>query len=348
MPKLILNENEENVEKENQTVVKHEQEDKKVPSCYIEIKLPSNGRIENYPKVLHFRDYTSSDIVDLNIRDDGDLKTLTKVLSRMNYEGYDVSNLVAEDLLYITYILHSTFVSNTIEKKEYIDDTLEDGTDEGQLDNKENIEIFEIPISSLKYTVLGYDENGNKIDVKFKSPFTITDTKTNDKIGVRLPTIKDVQIATEYVKNKYEDEFIKYDEVKTAMEKLHSKKNNDEEIEKYYRENKTKIEEYYSFYKEFLAVTAKITSALRIVSFNGKPIDNIEEKLRLYSENISIGVWSAYDNIIEKFRFGINSEQEVFSERLNKKITKTFQFQLDDFIPSNDRKESDRFTMSFD
>lgn len=349
MPKLILNEDEE---KENGNVTENVstvKTQKEIPSCYIEIKLPSCGRIEDYPKVLHFRDYTSSDIVDLNIKDDGDIKTLSKVLSRMNYENYDVANLVPEDLLYITYILHSTFVSNTIEKKDYIDDTLPDGTEEGHLDNKENIEIFEIPITSLQFIMLGYDKDGNKIDTKFKSPFTITDTRTNDKIGVRLSTIKDIQIATEYVKNKFEDELVKYDDVKNEMERLHNlKENREAETEKYYQKNKTKIEEYYSFYKEFVAMTTKIASALRIVSYNGNSIDDLEEKLRLYSDCISDGVWKMYDDVKEKFQFGICSEQEVFSERLNKKITKTFQFQLDDFIPSNDRKESDRFTMSFD
>lgn len=356
MPKLIHEELEENeviTEKKETTVIEKtvDKKEKEIPSCYIEIKLPSNGKIEGCPKVLHFRDYTSSDIVDLNMKDDGDIKTLSKVLSRMNYENYDVANLTPEDLLYVTYVLHSSFVSNTIEKTSYIDETLPDGTEEGQLDNKENIEYFDIPINSLKYRVLGYDDDGNKIDVKFKSPFKITDSMTKDVVGVRLSTIKDVQIATQYVKDKYEDDFIKFDDVKTEIERLQNlKENRDEELNKYYVEHKDRVEEYYIFYKDFASMIAKVSSALRIVSFNDKPIadDNIEEKLRLYSDCISSGVWEIYDSVKEKFAFGILSEQEVFSERLHKKITKTFQFELDDFIPSNDRKDTDRFTLSFD
>ena len=354
MPKLILNEDEETTIK-NETVVEKivEKNESKndIPSCYIEIKLPSNGKIKDCPKVLHFRDYTSSDIVDLNMKDDGDIKTLSKVLSRMNYENYDVSNLVPEDLLYITYVLHSTFVSNTIEKTSYIDETLEEGTDVGKLDNKENIEYFDIPITSLKYRMLGYDDDGNKIDVKFKSPFKITDSMSGDVVGVRLSTIKDIQIATQYVKDKYEDDMIKFDDVKTEIERLQElKENRDEELNKYYAEHKDRVEEYYSFYKEFASMIAKVSSALRIVSYNDEIIkdDDIEEKLRLYSDCISSGVWEIYDSVKEKFSFGILAEQEVFSERLNKKITKTFQFQLDDFIPSNERKDIDRFTLSFD
>ena len=109
MPKLIIEENEMDVESKstnNEVKVENVKKEENIPSCYIEIKLPSCGRIEDYPKVLHFRDYTSSDVVDLNIKDDGDIKTLSKVLSRMNYENYDVSNLTPEDLLYITYVLH--------------------------------------------------------------------------------------------------------------------------------------------------------------------------------------------------------------------------------------------------
>lgn len=351
MPKLIHEENEEDVKSTsvNEIKVENVKKEDDIPSCYIEIKLPSCGRIEDYPKVLHFRDYTSSDVVDLNIKDDGDIKTLSKVLSRMNYENYDVSNLTPEDLLYITYVLHLNFVSPTIEKRDYIDDTLPEGTEEGCLDYKGNIEIFEIPIKSLKYRMLGYDDDGNKLDIKFKSPFTITDTRTKDKIGVRLPIIKDVQIAMNYVKEKYADEIIKYEDIRTEIERLHNlKENQDSESDKFYQNNKAKVEEYYDFYKEFVATTTKVASSLKIVSYNGKKIDDVDEKLRLYNEVISDGVWTMFDEVKSKFEFGILSEQEVYSDISHKKITKTFQFQLDDFLPSNDRKDTDRFTMSFD
>ena len=44
-----------------------------IPSSFIEINLASNGRIDGIPKKLHFRDYSASDALDLNVDDDDKL-----------------------------------------------------------------------------------------------------------------------------------------------------------------------------------------------------------------------------------------------------------------------------------
>ena len=84
-------------------IVKETEEELKedIPSSFIEINLVSNGRIEGIPKKLHFRCYSASDAIDLNVGDDDKVKAVSKVLTRLNYENFDVSKLPIQDVLYM-------------------------------------------------------------------------------------------------------------------------------------------------------------------------------------------------------------------------------------------------------
>ena len=87
-----------------------------IPSNYIEINLVSNGRIKDTPTKLHFRCYSASDALDLNVDDDEKTKAIVKVLTRLNYEHFDIGELTAYnkatniakkiDLYFIFYIFH--------------------------------------------------------------------------------------------------------------------------------------------------------------------------------------------------------------------------------------------------
>ena len=119
-------ENEDSIIKEDLVEETEEELKKDIPSSFIEINLVSNGRIEGIPSKLHFRCYSASDALDLNVDDDNKVKAITKVLTRLNYEGFDVSQLPTQDVLFILYKLHGAFISKKITRKVYIDDTLWD------------------------------------------------------------------------------------------------------------------------------------------------------------------------------------------------------------------------------
>ena len=172
-------------------IVKETEEELKedIPSSFIEINLVSNGRIEGIPKKLHFRCYSASDAIDLNVGDDYKVKAISKVLTRLNYENFDVSQLPIQDVLYILYKLHNAFISPKITKKVYIDDTIED---EEKLNADENLEEVDIPISSMTYAYLGKDYDDNELERKIKVPFTIKDNATNNKVQFRYTILKDM------------------------------------------------------------------------------------------------------------------------------------------------------------
>ena len=50
-----------------------------IPSSYIEINLVSNGRIKGIPNKLHFRCYSASDAVDLNVDEDNKTKAMYEI-----------------------------------------------------------------------------------------------------------------------------------------------------------------------------------------------------------------------------------------------------------------------------
>ena len=62
--------------------------EKDIPSNYIEVKLISNGRIEGIPEVLHFRCYSASDALDLNVEDEDKPIAAQKALLSMEAEVY--------------------------------------------------------------------------------------------------------------------------------------------------------------------------------------------------------------------------------------------------------------------
>lgn len=334
----------------DEKIVKETQEElaKDIPSSFIEINLVSNGRIEGIPKKLHFRCYSASDAIDLNVGDDDKTKAIIKVLTRLNYEHYDVGQLTVQDVLFILYKLHGTFIGSSITKKVYIDDTIED---EKLLNDDSNLEEVEIPIQSMIYAYLGKDYDDNELEQKIKVPFTIKDTATNDSVSFKYTTLNDMLFAEKYCRNYFKDEFIKFSDIRSALNKIHAIKDEnkqDELLDKYLNENEEKVNEYYDFMIEYTKMVAKIVQAQTIVAYNGKVLETIDEKWEVYENEISYSVWDKYNKTLDKFPFGIKEEIDVFIPSLKKKVHRRVGFQFDDFIQVNKHEESDRCVVEFD
>ena len=329
-----------------------EEVDKDIPIGYIEIKLPSNGRIEGIPSSLHFRDYTGNDALDLNVLDENErVKTLVNVLKRMCYEQFDIGLLPVEDVLYILYVLQFTFISSSVEKYIYVDENLPEGEDEGQKDSDENLELVEIPFSALHVTFLGKDKDDKDLPEKVKFPLTLTDNTTNSKVRIKLPSLKDALVADKYCKEFYHDKTIEFNDIRRSLsqiEGIKKKSLRDEKMDEFTAKNEDRLNEYYSFLKEYALMVAKFMQSLQIVAFNGEVIEDAEKKWELYNKSISTNLWNYYNSIVEKFKFGLNEEVEVFSKKLKTKVSRRVSFQLFEFISFDRTKTDDRFSVSFD
>lgn len=335
----------------DEKIVKETEEELKqdIPSSYIEINLVSNGRIEGIPNKLHFRCYSASDALDLNVADNYDkIKAICKVLTRLNYEHFDISLLPTQDVLFILYRLHGAFISSKITKNVYIDDTIED---EKLLNNDDNLEEIDIPITSMIYAYLGKDYDDKNLEQKIKVPFTIKDKSTNESVTFRYTILKDILMAEKYCRNYFKDDFIKYADIRSAINKINSIKNEDEQdktMDKYLTEHEELANEYYDFMTEYAKMIAKVVQAQTIVAYNGKTLESLEEQWKIYENNISYSIWDKYNKIIEDFPFGIRDDIDVFIPSLKKKVHRRVGFQFDDFLHIDKHEDSDRCIVEFD
>lgn len=334
----------------NKEILEETEQDIKedIPSNYIEINLVSNGRIEGIPKVLHFRCYSASDAIDLNVADDDKPRAISKVLSRLNYENFDISLLPVQDVLFILYKLHSAFISTKITKKVYIDDTIQD---EELLDSDDNIEEVDIPISSISYAYLGKDYDDNELEQKIKVPFTIKDTATNESVQFRYMILKDMIMAEKYCHNYFKDDFIKYADLRSSLNKINNIKNDkkkDKMFDDYLNQNEEKMNEYYEFMVQMGTMVAKVVQCATIVSYNGKKLESLDEKWEVYSNKLSAPMWKKYNATLENFPFGISEEIDVYLPSLKKKVHRRLGFQFTDFIHVDKQENSDRCVVEFD
>lgn len=330
-------------------LVKETEEELKedIPSSFIEINLVSNGRIEGIPKKLHFRCYSASDAIDLNVSDDDKVKAVSKVLTRLNYENFDVSLLPIQDVLFILYKLHGAFISSKITKKVYIDDTIKD---DEKLNNEDNLEEVDIPIASMVYAYLGKDYDDNELERKIKVPFTVKDKATNDKVQFRYTILKDMLMAETYCHNYFKNEFVKFADVRSAINKIksiHDEEKQDATLDKYLNEHEDEVGAYYDFMQEYVKMVAKVVQCEAIVSYNDKILESLDEKWDVYANKLSISMWESYNKILEEFPFGISEEIDVFIPSLKKKVHRRVGFQFDDFLHVNNSENSDRCVVEF-
>lgn len=323
-----------------------------IPSRFIPIKLPSNGRIEGIPDTLHFRDYSASEALDINTPNEEDKpKAIANVLTEMCYEHFDVSLLPVQDVLYILYVLQATFISNSITKIIRLDESLEEGTDEGCLDNDSNLETIEIPISSLTMRYLGKDSDDKDIKPKIKVPFKIVDRKTGVTVKFKMSSLKDIVLANNYCKDYFSEKLMKFSSVRKSLSEINSVSNETQRnrlMNDYLDKNYELCKEYYSFTDEYSLTVAKIVQCLQIVEYDGNAVESIDDKWKIYQSEISASVWKMYNNVIEKYQFGLNNEVEVYSNKLNKKLVRSMTFQLSDFLSLDRHEDDDRYCVLFE
>lgn len=322
----------------------------KIPNNYIPVYLPSEGKL-SAPKVLHFRDYTMKDALELNTLDEDErFLALVSVLNNMCYEKFDCSNLHINELMIILFTIHATFISNKIEKEYYIDDTLPEGNGEGQLNHPSNIASVELFINKLKVKSIDMDEHDKEISIKFKEPFTITDNITKNTFKFRLSRVKDLLIAQEECKKIYEKELFLFRPIKQQLEMLRNINNAEQrklKLDEFIEKNNKEYMDYYKFLHKYNEMYAMIVQAQQIIAVNNKELETIEDKLNAYKNDIPKDIWLQYNAIVEQYEFGIMSEQEFYSEVLQKNIIRRFLFQLSDFLPTFNTENSGRFSVSF-
>jgi len=345
--RLIL----EDVEnKEEKKEVKKVENVVKIPNNYIPVTLPTLGRL-SAPKVLHFRDYTMNDALELNTLDEDDrFLALVSVLNNMCYEKFDCNDLHINELMVILLTIHATFISNRLEKDYYIDDELPQGSDEGQLNNPVNIASVELMINKLNVKSIDEDFTGKEVDIKFKEPFTLTDTITKSKFKFRLSRVGDLLVAQKECDILFEKEFARFKYLKKQIDALTHIKDLSErkaQLDKLIDDNDD-YSEYYKFIQHYNESYATLTQCQQLIAVDGVELETLQDKLLAYQNKVPKDSWSQYNEITNNYYFGLLEEQEFYSDVLQQSVTRRFLFQPSNFLPTFNTSNSGRFSVSFD
>jgi hypothetical protein len=335
-----------------------------IPIDYITVKFESMGSLQECPKELHIRDYTLNDALQLNVQDEEEqVKALINVINSMIYEKYDVKNLHPNDFMMLLYSIHNKFISAKIDKEYILDETLPEGEEEGERYHSKNIRPIEIPLSKLMIHNIHEDVKGNKrpdsktFGGKFKEPIKIANVDTGALYGFRFSRMEDYLLAQEFCKEKFSDSLRDFLPIKRMLYKLTSSKKNIDERNKELDALIDSDPDTYENYQKFLIQNnleyAKIIQACLIDGYMNEKKEyvkytSLDEKIEAYNKKITIKMWEQFNEVSKEYPFGIMEEYTFFCDEYQRNITRRFQFQFLDFIPSSDQEHSGRFNVLFD
>lgn len=310
------------------------QSSKSVPSGFVPVTFLSEDKLG--PSVLHFRNYSMGEMLELaSATEDNQLNVLTtRILNNLCYEKYDCSKLHIDNIKEIMLTIHANFWGRTLKNKAFYKNL-----DAEDMDAEENIGYVDIDIQNLK---------SNKINPKFKVPFSITDSITNKKIKFVLPTVEHVLIADKFIKEKYynqEDQLKRAKALIDTKQKLEAKQMFEKASEiNVSQEDFEKVEE---LEKQKGVDYLKAIQSQLIHSVDGKECKSIEEKLKAFHEDVDSTSWMRYTETVKKYaQFGYSDEYTFKYGEEN--ITRRFSFRLLDLIPSMDETGDAGYTVSFD
>ena len=99
---------------------------------------------------------------------------------------------------------------------------------------------------------------------------------------------------------------------------------------------------------EYGKMVAKIIQAQTVIEYNGKELKSLDEQWDVYSNKVSYDVWEKYNEVVDKYPFGIKDDIDVYIPSLKKKVHRRVGFQFDDFIHTDRHENSDRCIVEFD
>lgn len=289
------------------------------PEYEVTVKLSSVGKL-GLPAVLHVRDYSFDDtLIFAKANSENESAIVLELIKNIVYEDIDISKVTKQDVLEILMAVQGTFYSGVIDGKQYfIDETL---TGEA-LTAKENISTATININDIKTLPLDKEVtvpiniSNNKFAVLFDYPRLIHDVK-----------------AKEYIEEKFA---ARENELSTLIQKVRQGIASDAETAQVKQFNFDKNTEY-----------MRVLTALQILSFNGKEVNSIEDKLELMHK-LPVSVFTLLTKIFSlRFNFGVQDEVTFIDNETEKPITRRFDFRYIDFIPALEQGNESGFNVSF-
>ena len=295
----------------------------KIPPEYTEVKLSSVGKL-SLPTSIHVRNYSGQDTLDLALANENNrLSTILYVLKQCIYEDIeDIEMIHYDELEEIMFNIYSIFWQQELNKIDYpfTPEEVEEAV-EKELITREKADNILSGKDKVTATILIKDIKTTPLMEEFKEPFYLT--VENQKVGMRLPRVKDFIDAGKITDEKFAFQIQKFYEITSLVNAGRA----------YEASQKDGYMEYLAYIENYNSEYATLKQSALLLSLNGKPLETWEDKIQAYKD-IDLRVWAAYSNkVLKNYKFGINDLVKVKSPLTKNKIERRFQFRLFDYFP---------------
>jgi len=292
-----------------------------------EVRFCTSGRL-SAPPILHFYDYNmvSAQLISELPSNEDHLPTIIQILNSMVVEDFDCGQLHIEEIKEVLLNVHAKWWGPALQDFAYfLDDKIEDPD---KLIARENIGLADIPIANLTIVPLG---EGITEPINIKS--------NGVTVSFCYPRAVNSGVVEELIKEKFAEEEQKFFKTKQLVD---AKKLDEVSVAEL------------KAYKNYLADRARwkllYTRALTLCAVDGVELKTINDRVKALIENkkISVSHWAKYNNFLSgKGAFGLRDEAEFYSDVLNQKVKRGFQFRTYTLIPQVDGERYEQDEVSF-
>jgi hypothetical protein len=326
-------------------------EQAKVPVGYIPIELSTQGML-GVPKVVHCRNFSTADILDLSLFSEKMLpERVISVLTSMCLEPVDIAKWPDRCIVELLIKLYVNFFTpilpgiafpwNDTDIQWLIANKREDDAN-NLLQGKWN-PVIDFDLTAVKI---------NTLDTAVKSHLTISKKSTGFSAKfLSYPQYGDVVAVRKATEAKFEEADKEFERTKQLVTLR----------DRYLREGRdiTAVElvsdlEYTKWRvhetKKALYV-AKASQALYLVAFKGIDLSNasIDEKMQYIDHpEFDIKLAQRIDKQFEELKFGIDPQVEVMNPITGQRCLRNFTFRLMDIVQAIQLSESDEYDIRYD
>jgi len=314
-----------------------------IPPEYKKFTLSSNGKL-SAPIQLHFKDYNFDDALKLGMTEDEEiLSNLIQVLNKCVFEDFDCADLHEKELEEILLNMFFNFWGKVIEKQ-YPYEQEELDSIKKKMPEKYNSIISGKLNPTVELTSKDLADFSYLPD-NFREPICIKDDITGSTYKFLFPRLKHLLIAKEHSDQKFFQDQLKFTKLEDALK--YNQRIEDEGLTLTPKEvDQELFLEYKKMAQEKINDFLMVKQALLIAGMNSKVCNTLGERMEVYPK-IGLHVWQIFNKIVEEYKFGVKQDIQVISPITGEKVTRTFQFQHMDFLPSNELQHNDGYTVSF-
>jgi hypothetical protein len=320
-----------------------------IPNGYIPIELSTDGKL-GVPKVIHCRNFSTSDILDISLFNDTMLpEKVISVLNTLILEKIDVAlwpDKVIIELLIKLYVNFFTPLLPQINfpwNKEDISWLEEKG-------RKEDIENLRSgkwkPKIDFNLTWL----KTRKLSDNVKPYIVISKSGFSAKF-VSYPRYGDSLIIKKATDNKFAESDKMFERIKQNYQLRERFLQEGKSINNLEIVNELDFLKWKSYEAKKAIYVAKASQALYLVAFNGIDVSqsSLEERISIMENpEFDIRLTKKLDREYEKINFGIDPEVEISNPITGERCLRHFSFRLVDIIQAIRLSECDEYDVSYD